>query len=113
MLFPEGTRSPKGGGLRKFRAGAFEAAIRAGVPLWSLLVRCDPPALAKGQPWWDIPRTPVQFSVDVLEIRLPTRERDGSGRELSRATRARYAAELGVPAEEAPSSVPIGSASAR
>ena len=112
MLFPEGTRSPKGGGLRKFRAGAFEAAIRAKVPLVSLLVRCDPPALAKGQPWWDIPRVRAEFSVEVLEIREPTRESDGTGRELARATRTRYARALGLPAEELPSSVPIGSASA-
>lgn len=114
MLFPEGTRSPKGGGLRKFRAGAFEAALRAGVPLWSLLVRCDPPALAKGQPWWDIPKVRAEFSVDVLEIRVPTREADGSGRALARATRARYARALGLPVEESTaSSLPMGSASAR
>jgi 1-acyl-sn-glycerol-3-phosphate acyltransferase len=113
MLFPEGTRSPKGGGLRKFRAGAFEAAIRANVPLFSLLVRCDPPALAKGQPWWDIPRDRVEFSVEVLEVREPTREADGSGRELARATRGRYAGALGLAADATPSSVPMGSESAR
>lgn len=109
MLFPEGTRSPKGGGLRKFRAGAFEAAIRANVPLVSVLVKVDPPALAKGQPWWDIPRVRAQFSVDVIDVRTPTRDEDGSGRDLARATRERYVRALGLPSEAPASSVPIGS----
>jgi 1-acyl-sn-glycerol-3-phosphate acyltransferase len=113
MLFPEGTRSPKGGGLRKFRAGAFEAAIRANVPLVSVLVKVDPPALAKGQPWWDIPRVRAQFSVEVLDVRTPTREADGSGRDLARATRERYADALGLASETAESSLPIASVPAR
>ncbi|HET6582150.1 MAG TPA: lysophospholipid acyltransferase family protein [Nannocystaceae bacterium] len=111
MMFPEGTRSPKGGGLRKFRAGAFEAAIRAEVPLWSLLLRVEPPALAKGQPWWDIPRERTLFSVDVLAVTRPTRA-DGSARDVARATRTAYARALGLPVEDA-SSLPMGNASAR
>jgi 1-acyl-sn-glycerol-3-phosphate acyltransferase len=113
MLFPEGTRSPKGGGLRKFRAGAFEAAIRANVPLVSVFIHVDPPALAKGQPWWDIPRVPARYSVDVIDARTPTREEDGSGRDLARATRERYAVALGLPSEAPESALPTGSVPAR
>ena len=47
LVFPEGTRSPKGG-LHRMRRGAFDVAQRCQVPLVPLFLRCDPPALGKG-----------------------------------------------------------------
>lgn len=47
MIFPEGTRSPKGG-LRNFSLGAAQVALRKGVPVVKVLVTCNPPTLQKG-----------------------------------------------------------------
>jgi 1-acyl-sn-glycerol-3-phosphate acyltransferase len=46
LIFPEGTRSPRGS-IRPFRRGAFELARRTGVPVVPVFLRCDPPALGK------------------------------------------------------------------
>ena len=54
LIFPESTRSPPGG-LHPLRRGAFELAVRAHVPLWPLLLTCNPPALSKGLPFWRQP----------------------------------------------------------
>jgi 1-acyl-sn-glycerol-3-phosphate acyltransferase len=48
LLFPEGTRSPVGGGLRRFGRSAFEVACRADVPVVALVIHESPPWLAKG-----------------------------------------------------------------
>jgi 1-acyl-sn-glycerol-3-phosphate acyltransferase len=65
LLFPEGTRSPKGA-IGQFYAGAIEIAARAGVPIVPLYLRCDPPALMRGQPWHDIPDRTVHLTVTQL-----------------------------------------------
>jgi len=54
LIFPEGSRSPRGE-MRSFHRGAFELAMRSGVPLWPLVVTCNPPALSKGLPIWKHP----------------------------------------------------------
>jgi 1-acyl-sn-glycerol-3-phosphate acyltransferase len=51
LIFPEGTRSPPEG-MFQFKRGAFELATRAQVPLLPVFIRCDPPVLVKGVPWW-------------------------------------------------------------
>ena len=65
ILFPEGTRSPVGG-LGRFRLGAFELARRTGVPILSVRITVEPPALWKGQPWYAIPRQTVDFRLHSL-----------------------------------------------
>ncbi|MFH1138935.1 MAG: lysophospholipid acyltransferase family protein, partial [Pseudomonadota bacterium] len=55
QLFPEGTRSPRGG-LRPFNAGAFKMASRIKVPLQPVIIRNDPPFLPKGAKWFYPPR---------------------------------------------------------
>ena len=50
LLFPEGTRSPKGD-LLPFKHGAFKIAQRAGVPVQPVLIRNDPPFLPHEDRW--------------------------------------------------------------
>jgi 1-acyl-sn-glycerol-3-phosphate acyltransferase len=67
LVFPEGTRSPAGG-LHRFRRGPFEIACRANVPIVPVLIRCEPLALGKGTPWYDVPS-----QIAVLTVtRLPS-----------------------------------------
>lgn len=70
LIFPEGTRSPEGG-LRTFKRGAFEIACRANVPVLPLLIKCNPPALGKGRPWYDIPRRTARFTMTPLAPMAP------------------------------------------
>lgn len=65
VLFPEGTRSSSLG-MQRFRRGAAHIAIRAGVPLLPVVIACIPGMLRKGQPWWDVPKRPSQFTISVL-----------------------------------------------
>ncbi len=46
MMFPEGTRSPSGR-MRAFRTGAFEIALKAGVPIQPLVIQGTANALPK------------------------------------------------------------------
>ncbi len=93
LLFPEGTRSPEAG-LGEFHAGAFQIAARAGVPLVSILVRCDPPTLMRGQSWYEIPERTAVLSVTQLPVVLPVKVRAA---EAARAVREEYLRMLGLP----------------
>lgn len=62
VLFPEGTRSPKGA-LGPFERGAAHIALRAGVDPVPVTIRCDPPNLYGGQAWSETP--PGRFTVTV------------------------------------------------
>jgi 1-acyl-sn-glycerol-3-phosphate acyltransferase len=94
LIFPEGTRSPEGG-LRTFKRGAFEIACRANVPVLPLVIRCNPPALGKGRPWYDIPRQTARFTMARLEPLHPI----DFGRDpvtMARACETIYRRELGL-----------------
>lgn len=47
LFFPEGTRSPSGA-LQPFRLGAFQAAVREGLPVVPLVIRGTHEALKRG-----------------------------------------------------------------
>ncbi|HEY5657220.1 MAG TPA: lysophospholipid acyltransferase family protein [Myxococcota bacterium] len=66
LLFPEGTRSPKGG-LGPFRRGAAHVALRCRTPLTPVCIRCEPPSLMRGQKWYDVPDARMRFSIEVGE----------------------------------------------
>ena len=71
LVFPEGTRSPPDG-LHPFKRGAFEIACRANVDVVPVLIRCDPPALGKGRPWYDIPKRASSFTITPLPAMRPS-----------------------------------------
>ena len=62
---PEGTRSPAGG-LAPFQPGTAHIALRSGVDVTPVRIRCDPPALYKGQKWYDL-EAPFLLTVRVGE----------------------------------------------
>ncbi len=64
MLFPEGTRSPKGE-LLPFKAGALKMAQRADVPILPVLIKNSPPFLPHEDKWY----FPL-FERSKLEIEL-------------------------------------------
>ncbi len=100
LIFPEGSRSPPDGLLR-FKRGAAEAALRAGVPLVPVLLRYDPPTLARGGSggsWWRVPARAIRISLEPLVDRagdepLPP---DADARAVTHALRVRYERALGL-----------------
>jgi 1-acyl-sn-glycerol-3-phosphate acyltransferase len=70
LFFPEGTRSPPLG-MRRFRRGAFEIAARSHVPIWPVLVTCQPPALSKGLPIWKHPERVARLRIEPIAIMPP------------------------------------------
>jgi 1-acyl-sn-glycerol-3-phosphate acyltransferase len=62
IVFPEGTRSPAYG-LRTFKRGAAQIALRTGVPIVLVIITCDPPILSKGQPWYKVPEHSLRFKL--------------------------------------------------
>ena len=71
VVFPEGTRSEPGS-LHRFRRGAFEVALRAGVPVVPLFITCDPPTLMKGVRWYSLPKRLARLRIEPLEPILPS-----------------------------------------
>ena len=99
LLFPEGTRSPRGG-LQPFQRGAAHLALRTGLPLLPIHIRCEPPGLMKGQAWWDIPPGRMEFSIEICEpihvreLVVPGEPRARSARRITAALRDFYAKRL-------------------
>ena len=90
LVVPEGTRSPAWR-LHRFRRGAAEAAIRAGVPIVPLFVLADPPTLKKGDKWYDMPKRVPNFEIEVLP---PLEPGSASSRELTAKLRDMLAERL-------------------
>ena len=69
LIFPEGTRSPKGG-LRKFKGGAFRIARMMNVPVQPVLIRNIPPFIPKEDKWylpsWQISRLEMEYWDSIL-----------------------------------------------
>jgi 1-acyl-sn-glycerol-3-phosphate acyltransferase len=70
IVFPEGTRSTPNEPL-KFLRGAAHIALKSGRPIVPVLLQCDPPTLAKGSRWYQIPPQPFCFRVIVRDELSP------------------------------------------
>jgi len=99
LVFPEGTRSPMHG-LYPFQRGAFEAAIRVGAPIVRLVVRVEPSMLRKHQPWYDVSRRIVDFTVQELAPIEPS-ELPARGRQLVARVESDYRQALGLDSGDA------------
>lgn len=66
VIFPEGTRTVPGESLRLQR-GAANIAVRGGFPLTPVVIRCEPPTLAKGEKWYRVPPSRPRFVLEVHE----------------------------------------------
>jgi 1-acyl-sn-glycerol-3-phosphate acyltransferase len=66
IVFPEGTRSPRGE-LGFLHRGAANIALASGIDPTPVVLRCDPPRLGKGEKWYDVPDRPMLFTITVAE----------------------------------------------
>lgn len=64
IIFPEGTRTTPGQGLR-FHRGAAHVAIQAATVLTPVYITVRPTTLTKAEPWYKIPRRRVHFVLRV------------------------------------------------
>ena len=62
IIFPEGTRSPKGS-LGTFSRGAAHLALSTGLPVITATLECNPSAFRKGQKWYSVPKQAIEYSV--------------------------------------------------
>ncbi|MFV0277056.1 MAG: lysophospholipid acyltransferase family protein, partial [Parahaliea sp.] len=85
VIFPEGTRSVRGGELR-FRRGAAYVWLQANCPLALATISSDPPTLGKGEKWYQIPHRRPHFRLAVKrDIREARKTPEApSARELTR-----------------------------
>ena len=70
LMFPEGTRS-KRTSLQRFRRGAIEAAVRAGVPLARLFIGVNQPTLMRGASVFDVPKERIEFEWEYFPTVMP------------------------------------------
>lgn len=64
IMFPEGTRTVLGG-APQFQRGAAAIAVRAAAVVTPVYIRCDPPTLAKRDPWYRVPPRRPHFTLRV------------------------------------------------
>lgn len=92
LIFPEGTRSPKGA-LGPLRRGAAHMALRSGRPLVPVFIGCDPPSLMRGQSWYDVPVRPMQYTIEIgdrIEVAPTPQRRGAAARQLTASLREFY-----------------------
>jgi len=64
LVFPEGTRSPRGG-LAPFQRGAAHIALRSGCDLLPVTIRCKPEVVVRDRGWWQLPDCAIDLQLDV------------------------------------------------
>ncbi len=97
MIFPEATRSPRGG-MGGFNPGPFMLARLSNVPVQPLLIRNDPPFLPKGDKWYFPPSRVSTLEIEYWEPLDPPRA--GEERKFASDLEIRYRKALGLAKEE-------------
>jgi 1-acyl-sn-glycerol-3-phosphate acyltransferase len=64
IVFPEGTRTPRGGGI-ELKRGAANIAVRGARAVTPVRIGCEPPTLGKGDKWWRVPPRQASFRIAV------------------------------------------------
>ena len=64
IIFPEGTRTPRGEPMRLQR-GAARVAVHGAVDITPVRIRCTPATLAKGEKWYQVPARRPHFCIEV------------------------------------------------
>lgn len=78
VVFPQGTRVPAGVPRRPLRRGAAQIALHTGAPILPVSITCDPPVLAKGQPWHQLADRVIVYTLTVGD-EIPVVRAEGSG----------------------------------
>ncbi len=86
LVFPEGTRSPESG-LGPFRRGAAHMALASGCEIVPVCITCRPRSLMKGQRWYQVPDSRLEYSVEVGDPLSPKPHAD-AGQSAVRAARS-------------------------
>ena len=76
VLFPEGTRSPGPRRLHPLSRSIALIALRANVPIQTVLIETDSPYLGKGWPLWRLPPIPIVFRARLGERFEPQADQD-------------------------------------
>ena len=87
LIFPEGSRSPKGR-LRRFKSGAFKIARMVNVPIQPVLIRNIPPFMPKEDKWYFPPYKISRFEIEFWEPILP--QKPDKDRELTQILEKQY-----------------------
>jgi 1-acyl-sn-glycerol-3-phosphate acyltransferase len=66
IVFPEGTRSTRGGVI-ELKRGAANIAVRGRRAVTPVLIHCEPATLGKGDKWWRVPPRLVHFRLEVKD----------------------------------------------
>lgn len=86
IVFPEGTRTPRGGAMQ-LKRGAANIAVRGARAVTPVLITCTPPTLGKGDKWWHVPPLQASFRIEVLDDIGVERFRDTGVSEVLAARR--------------------------
>ena len=66
VIFPEGTRTPRGADLGPLQRGAANIAVRGALDITPVLVHCSPRTLGKGEKWYRVPSRRFHMRIEVL-----------------------------------------------
>lgn len=66
MIFPEGTRTP-GSGELTLQRGAANIALRSGIDITPVVIRCRTRFLTKDTPWWKVPPQRAHLRLEVAD----------------------------------------------
>ncbi|NKF49973.1 1-acyl-sn-glycerol-3-phosphate acyltransferase [Shewanella sp. WXL01] len=64
LIFPEGSRTVPGESV-KCQRGAAHLAVRCDTDIQTVRIHCSPIALYKGSAWYQMPASPMKFTIEV------------------------------------------------